>query len=363
MAEICDRCQAKFKANDTQIKCSGICCNIFHPRCVDIQNKDLQVVINNDNIKWFCNKCTLLFNHGGNLMKLIDDFKKDVNTQLKEFRDILLLHKPDDRINKYSDNNIKKTYSEVAGEVIVIKPKSAQDSKVTKDDIQKNIKPATLEVGITQMKNTKEGGVLIKCNNKDEIQKIKVAAEKKLNKNYKISIPEQKNPCIKILDLEENMEGSDLISCMLKQNSFLDRETAKFEVKTFKKMKTRYMSIVECDPASFKQIMEYGKLSVGWSVCRVFEYVRVYRCYKCGGYDHKADECKKVKKCLKCNKTDHGTEDCDGMEICCGNCIESNEKLNLNLPVDHCVFDMCCPVLQRKIETEKRKIKVASDPQ
>lgn len=55
------------------------------------------------------------------------------------------------------------------------------------------------------MKDIKDGGVVIKCKNKDEQEKLKKAAEKKL-KNYQISAPELKNPCIKIIGIEEDYD-------------------------------------------------------------------------------------------------------------------------------------------------------------
>lgn len=359
MSEVCGQCVSKFKQNEISLKCSGFCDNIFHPKCVNLQSKDIQFLNNNaENIKWFCDKCKIFFKNSGEITKQWDSFKNEVIKQLNEFKSILNINQMDK-----ATTNIKKSYSEVAGEVIVIKPKTAQDNQVTKNDIQKNIKPAVLEVGIQEIKNTKEGGILIKCNNKNELEKIKAVAEKKLNKNYKINIPEQKNPCIKIVDLEENMEENILKDNILKQNSFLNKDKANLQIKVVKKMKSRYMAIVECDPDSFMQIMECGKLNIGWTVCRVFEYVRVYRCFKCGSFDHKIDECKKEKMCLKCCKNDHSTEDCDGELVRCGNCIETNNKLNLNLSVDHSMFDTCCTVFKRKIDAEKRKIKIASDNQ
>ena len=88
----------------------------------------------------------------------------------------------------------RKSYAEVTGEVVVIKPKKVQESKITKEVIRKALNPSKLEVGITQIKDTKEG-VLLKCKSKEEIEKIKLEAEKKLKKNYEIITPKQKkNP-------------------------------------------------------------------------------------------------------------------------------------------------------------------------
>lgn len=118
------------------------------------------------------------------------------------------------------------------------------------------------------------------------------------------------------------------------------------------------MAIVECDPLSAEKILKQEKISIGWSICRVFEYVHVFRCFKCGDYDHKATECKKEDRCLKCASKEHKTEDCVSDYYKCCNCIAANEKLKLNLKVDHTVFDANCPVYLRKVDAQKRSIKI-----
>ncbi|KAK9720858.1 hypothetical protein QE152_g21820 [Popillia japonica] len=80
----------------------------------------------------------------------------------------------------------KKTYANVTGEIVVIKPKNSQGNDKTKSDIKNKLNPSNLEVGIKEIKNVKDGGILIKCSNKTEVDKLKTEAQKKLNKNYVI---------------------------------------------------------------------------------------------------------------------------------------------------------------------------------
>lgn len=93
------------------------------------------------------------------------------------------------------------------------------------------------------------------------------------------------------------------------------------------------------------------------AVCRVFEYIRVFRCFKCGGFDHKAEGCKTGRRCQKCAESDHVAENCKSEVLVCGNCVQANIDYRMDLKTDHSIFDLSCTCLQRKISLEKRKIK------
>ncbi|KAK9745555.1 hypothetical protein QE152_g6830 [Popillia japonica] len=182
---------------------------------------------------------------------------------------------------------------------------------------------------MVQIKNIKDGGVIIKCRNKEDSSKIKDAAEKKLKKKYDIKVPRLLNPCIKILDIEENMEENELIACIKKQNPFIQHENFTITVKALKKMKTKSMSIIEVDPVTYTKIISEGKLSIGWNICRVFEYVNVFH---------------------------HETDACASDSWKCINCLDANQDLKLDFALNHSPFDISCPCLKRKIELQKRKI-------
>ena len=207
--ERCGKCKININANDNIIVCAGKCDN-FHKKCAGITSKDFTLIQNCKGLKWFCENCLLHFNLIIQFNTEINKIRTEVTAELTEFRNII-----NNRFNCSTENiieNNKKSYANVtAGEAVIIKPKNKQECKKTKEAIQKNLKPTTLEVGITQLKDIKEGGVVIKCKSKEEQEKIKKAAEKKLTKNYQITAPELKNPCIKIVDIEENYEKDDLL--------------------------------------------------------------------------------------------------------------------------------------------------------
>ncbi|KAK9737900.1 hypothetical protein QE152_g10327 [Popillia japonica] len=187
---------------------------------------------------------------------------------------------------------------------VINRPKTSQNIKITKEEIQKNIKPQSLEVGIVGFKGTKSGGVVIECKSKEDSEKLKNAADKKIKKKYNIKVPELVNPSVKILDIEDSFTEKELEDYILKQNAFLKHEDLvlkikisrkmktkyMLKIKISRKMKTKYMAVMEVDPLTHTRILNEGKLSIGWSTCRVFDYIRVFRCFRCWGFDHRASE-------------------------------------------------------------------------
>lgn len=347
----CDKCRSKLK--DTIVICDGLCKNSFHPECVDLTDQDWKVISGVTNAKWFCNHCLVYMDSNLKIGQNISEIKKMVEEKISNIEEIV------SGSNKFDHNLKSKSYAKAAGEVLIIKPRQKQESNVTKEAIKKSFSPARLEVGIAEMKGLKEGGILIKCNSKDDVEKVKSATEKKLKRNYDIKFQEQRNPKIKIVGMEEEMDKETVENMIRKQNAHIIKENHQLDIKVIRKMKTRYMAIAECDPTSFGSIMENGKLCIGWSMCSVYEYVPVFRCYKCGNFDHKANECTAEDRCLHCTTVSHNTGDCHSDQYKCFNCVSMNEKFKLNLKVDHNIFDINCPVYRKKGEAKKKYIKMS----
>ncbi|KAK9727616.1 hypothetical protein QE152_g19054, partial [Popillia japonica] len=124
----------------------------------------------------------------------------------------------------------------------------------------------------------------------EDTTKIRKEVTRKL-KNYSVVTREPKKPCIKIVDIAGDLNEEKLTTCVVMQNGSILHHETDFRIKTIKKMKKTYMAIVECDPITFKKITDVGRLTIGWSVCRIYEHVGVFRCFQCGGFNHKAADC------------------------------------------------------------------------
>lgn len=177
-------------------------------------------------------------------------------------------------------------------------------------------------------------------------------------KQYNVSTRSARNPCVKVVDIGDDYTDENILkNCILKQNSYLMHDQFDMKIRTVKKMKHNFMAIIECDPVTFNRVMENSRLSVGWSVCRVFEYVNLLRCFNCGGFNHKAGDCKSAVTCATCKSTEHKTEECEKFGKKCGNCMLANDRLDLGLDINHLVFDLECPCYQKQILRERQHIR------
>lgn len=360
----CGECEIKLKNKDVIITCSGKCTQSFHAKCVDLNAGDIQLLQKCKGMRWFCNCCISdVQNMFVSINQEIQLLKENFNKEVAEIKSIIT-NKYMDMCHDKKDKETRSFAQVAAGEVVVIKPKSIDqgNSKKTLETVQKHVSPLALEVGIKEIWNTREGGVAIKCDTKDEIEKVKNAVEKKLSKNYSVVAPNLKNPSIKVIGMENELSADDLVSYLKRQNPFLNLDTTELTVKVVKRMKTKYMSIIECDPGSHKRILEEGYLYLAWSRCRVFDYVAVFRCFKCGGFGHRRDECKNVAKCLKCCALDHSAENCDSNNFRCNNCVEANKNMIAQVNVCHSIYDNACPVFRKKVELQKSKVKYTINP-
>lgn len=393
----CTECERE--PPDKALYACDICKNQYCAECSGISPTEIRVLQlkNGRTLKFMCKVCNLLPGLDSrlksiemNLMNEIRQLGDIINCQDKKLIDqTVLINRLTTEINemktktgndniclelkaikaKLNNNRMEnepsttKSYSKiVSGEAVVIKPKILQESSKTKEVLLKTLNPSEMEVGITQVKTAKDGGIILKCTTKEGTEKIRKEAEKRLGQQYEINTPKQKNPCVKIVDFEENISKDELIRCLKKQNAYLKNDEVKLEVIVIKKMKTRYMAILECDPKSHTRLLEEKTVCIGWTPsCRVFDYVRMLRCFKCGGYNHKADTCKQNDVCINCAEGGHCKENCKCTNYKCLNCIIANKNNNCNFDTNHSIYDVeKCQVYRKIFDIQKQKIRYES---
>lgn len=241
---------------------------------------------------------------------------------------------------------------------ILIKPTRKQENKVTKREIIKYVKTKDLQVGIQKVFNLKDGGIKIQCKSKEDVEHLKKEVVEKMSEHYETKTGNKKNPRIKIIGMEQDYTNEELVEVIKNQNDTIS-DDSKLEVIVVKKMRTKYMAIVEVDSKVFKSVMESGMLLVDLTVCTVFEHVDLLRCFRCTGYHHTSKNCKnKNTFCIKCGLGEHLAQDCEtGVDkFCCPNCVEVNERHQLNFPINHGPFSRECEVFKKKADNERRKI-------
>jgi cell division protein FtsB len=296
--------------------------------------------------------------------KLRDDlecFKKEINKQMNaqfdELRNLL-------SNNKCRLSNIDSTHKSYSGmlkkprDAVIFKPKTAQDFQATQSVLKKKIKPTEVEVGIQNIKQMKDGAIAISCNTKEELAKLEEAARKDIGENYHITKPRLHNPKVKIVGLTDELDEDDLKKCLKNQNPSLKNINGMFKLIACKKMKTRFLTIVEVDPQTFSELIKLERVYIGWDVCRVYEHVNVIRCFNCGGFNHISKNCPiEEPTCLNCGEKDEKEKGTCKKEVICVNCTRRNREESLNLSVNHSCFSYSCETYKKQVLAVKNRIR------
>lgn len=258
-------------------------------------------------------------------------------------------------IEKQCSTKSKPSYADTMRQnepVILVIPKQAQTAQVTQKAVMQLMDP--LEIPVENMRSTGKGTVVLEGNSKQNLELIQKYATEKLGETYEVRLSQLKNPKILISGMTERFSNDVIISNLKRQNPELHESDMKV-VSTFGKRALN--AVVEIDGDGFNRIMSsnYKKLRIGWSRCPVKEYVDLLKCYKCQGFSHKSKDCTKKKACKKC-AGEHDISDCKSKVIRCANCIDANDKLNLNLETNHIAGSQRCKVTERHMNIRRKRV-------
>lgn len=374
MSEIeCYVCENETVDGDS-LNCGGVYNRRMHAKCVGINKTVLKAYMELDNLFYMCNECInnsmrAINSKLGKIMSVITIYDERVTRYEKDM--IVLKDGVDELkmcVNKNNDETVamskmntqcipvkERTYAEKVKQndpVILVVPKQDQTVQVTQKDVMNLMDPTEIPIG--KMRNATKGTNVFEGRNKEDLDTIRRYAEEKLGSSYDVKLSELRKPKIIVSGLSEKMSDEEIVTKLKKQNEVIQDSELRV-VSIFGKHKLNV--VIEIDSDSFNKIMtgECKKLNIGWSSCMVKEYVNVLNCFKCQGFNHKAKDCTKTRACKKC-AGEHDVSECRSKVTRCTNCIQANQKLNLNLHTNHVARSEKCKVMERRINFSKKRI-------
>lgn len=90
--------------------------------------------------------------------------------------------------------------------------------------------------------------------------------------------------------------------------------------------------------------IDAGRMIIGFTSCRVHEYVDVMQCRKCWRYGHFQHACKFAEVCRICGSGRHTERVCNAPRDACINCTRHNKTISSKVSTNHRVTDDRCPV-------------------
>lgn len=134
-----------------------------------------------------------------------------------------------------SPEGTPRNFSDVVKErkkenILIIKPKSQQESEVTKRIVKEKIDIKKMEVGKTKLRKGGNGALILGCESGEEMERLKATVQATMGEEVRVTEPQGRKPKIKIVNFggdEIKMDDDKLIDSIKKQNR-IDGECDEF---------------------------------------------------------------------------------------------------------------------------------------
>lgn len=251
----------------------------------------------------------------------------------------------------------KRTFADIASVPGPFKPKGYEKKHVavleTKtegkkvEDIRKDLltelAPKSSKIRIVKTTATKNGRLLVHCDSAEDVNLLKkqIAEKPKLG-DLTCQTMTKLNPRVMIVGVTKEIAKEDLVDYIIGQNQLpVNHEDIKPRFSYAAGQHARNW-IVETSPPIFQALMKKQRIFVGISSCRIENYVRTVRCYKCCRIGHIQANCTETApRCARC-QGEHLARDCKEKVLKCINCCETNDKYKKNYKTDHSALDSKC---------------------
>ena len=167
-----------------------------------------------------------------------------------------------------------------------------------------------------------------------------------------------RKPRMIIINIPIETTPENILETLTQQNSELDmigdNIVPKFCYTT--KRGTRNM-VIEVNSETRKRLL-HNRVKLGWTLCKVDDYLVAKRCYRCSRYNHTHKECKGEEVCPLCTEN-HKLKECKAVisEHKCINCITYNKHHpQTQIDTAHSSLDKKCPSLIAVLDKYKKKI-------
>lgn len=227
---------------------------------------------------------------------------------------------------------------------------------LTENDLKQSLDP--VKVKFQKLRKFPKGGLAIECGNLGESKEVERIVKEKMGEKYDVSVPELKNPRVKIIGIENELSADELVKVVKDQNDWLADGDVQV-INLFKTKRNNYTAILELDADSFEKCMRANRIKIGWSMCRLVEDLNVFRCFKCNGYNHKQVNCTNKLSCKVCAGNHHSSV-CRAKTENCINCKTANDKFGVKLKINHAATSDKCSIYQKKLEAMRRQIKYSA---
>ncbi|GIX69405.1 uncharacterized protein CEXT_312971 [Caerostris extrusa] len=146
----------------------------------------------------------------------------------------------------------------------------------TKEQVQAKIDVRKIKIGIKNVRNIKEGGILIETISEKDLDKLiqHLKEQDELKENFNINKPTARKPHIICFDISPDTEEKALLDSLQEQFSEGTESKTDFAIKHHFKSRRGVNWIIEVDPTIWSKVTATRKLNLGWERINFREYLR-----------------------------------------------------------------------------------------
>jgi len=260
-----------------------------------------------------------------------------------------------------SIGNTPRLYSDVAAQRNERKFKLTVTTKRTHtpDEVQnllkENVKLTDINVGVQSLKTLRDGRVIIEVGSKKEMELLEEGIRERCGEELETNVQKPRKPRLVILNIPNEINMDNAEETLIKQNTEINIQEGNIVPKFIYTTKrgTRNL-VVEVDSETRKKLQQI-RVKLGWTICRVYDYVSVKRCYRCSRFNHNHRECK-GEVCPLCTGN-HSLKQCTAAptEYKCINCmVYKKHHPTTQIDTAHTSLDKKCPSLKAILEKYKK---------
>lgn len=216
-------------------------------------------------------------------------------------------------------NKIKPKRLRKKPEAIIVK----KTGEVSYADMLKKLKadPNLSELGkhVRKIRRTQQGELLLEVEGKasENVPKFKSDLEASLKEMASVRRGAQR-VALSCCGLHEATTADDLHSCLVTQ--FQGILLSIEDIRGLRRMRDgTQIATVLMNAKDAITVLEKGMVTVGWSRCRIIQYMRPIRCFRCLEFGHRTSSCKSVDRsdcCLRCGEHGHKAKGCVALPKC-----------------------------------------------
>lgn len=231
---------------------------------------------------------------------------------------------------------------------IIVKAKNKNNNNTMAKVKSKILSDIT--VPIQKITANKNGEVTIKCKDKVDVSRTTALLKEKMSKDYEVEAQAVKAPRLKIHDVQNDMNLTELEEDIKNRNLFMLSGNFTL-ISEYRNARKQRVIILEVSSELYNNIVNNDyRLFIGFQCCKMYDIINLSVCFKCGRLNHNSRNCKNETKCLKCAGK-HPTNKCDSSSLKCVNCDFYNEKFGQNKCTNHHPNDTAsCEYLKHRLQ-------------